>query len=106
MRATHRLALLGAALGFALPPAAARARSNDELEAARKPRPHASAVVLLDMNDAVRADRAEGGVFRIRKRYGFEYVRDFRVADHPYAFSVQGPALPRKRLGLTFEFRF
>jgi hypothetical protein len=59
------------------------------------------------MNDALGADRDRGGSFRIRKRYGFEYAHRF---DHgqgpPLIMSIQGPALPRKRLGVSIEFRF
>jgi hypothetical protein len=94
------------ALFFLCLPSAARAESDEAAEA-REPRPHRTAKILLDMNDAVRQEHEEGGNFRIRKRYGFEYSHRFdRDAAGPIIFSVQGPALPRQRLGLSFEIRF
>jgi hypothetical protein len=61
------------------------------------------------MDDAVRIEREEHRNFRIRKRYGFEYSH--RIAsdgsDPPVIFSIQGPAIPKKKgVGLTFEVRF
>ncbi len=96
---------LGAALFLCLP-SDARAESGETAEA-RTIRPHRSAEILLDMNDAGRPEHEEGGTFRIRKRYGFEYAHRFdRDAGAPMVFSVQGPAMPRNRLGLSFEIRF
>jgi len=88
----------------------ARADSDEDAEA-RAPRPHRTAEVLLSMDDAVRLERErereEGGTFRIRKRYGFEYAQRFdRDAGAPLIFSIQGPALPNKHFGLSFEIRF
>jgi len=75
--------------------------------AAHHPRRHRSAEILLDMNDSVRNDREPGGRLRIRKNYGLEYSHRF-ASDQgpPVIFSIQGPAMPRKRLGLSFEVRF
>jgi hypothetical protein len=99
------LPTLGAALLLCLP-IDARSDSDENLDA-RSPNPRRSAEILLDMNDAVRLERAEGGSFRIRKRYGFEYAHRFQgQAGPPVIFSIQGPALPRKRFGLSFELRF
>ena len=102
-------AAAGTVLGAALllwPALECRAGSDEEAEAP-EPRPHRSAEILLSMDDAVPTDREQGGSFRIRKRYGFEYAHRFdRGAGAPMIFSVQGPALPYKRFGLTFEFRF
>jgi hypothetical protein len=59
------------------------------------------------MDDVVRVEREERGNFRIRKRYGFEYAH--RVASDtgpPVIFSIQGPVMPRKGVGLSFEVRF
>jgi hypothetical protein len=107
MRRARELLILGTALAaFALPAGSAGADSSEELERARNPRRHRSAEVLLDMDDAVRMERTESGVFRIRKRYGFEYAHAFSVDRRPFRFSVQGPAMPRKRLGVSFELRF
>src|SRR5262245_52841969 len=83
----------------------ARADSDEDAEA-RAPRPHRTAEILLSMDDAARLEheREEGGTFRIRKRYGFEYAHSFdRDAGVPLIFSIQGPALPQKRFGLSFE---
>ena len=97
--------ILGAALLFCLP---ADTRADpDETAEPRSPRARRSAEILLDMDDAVRFEREEGGGFRIRKRYGFEYAH--RIAGEsgpPLIFSIQGPAMPRKRVGLCFEVRF
>ncbi len=80
---------------------------SEEAAEARTPRRHRSAEILLDMDDALRIEREEGGSFRIRKRYGFEYARRFDSdSGPPLIFSIQGPAMPRKRLGLSFEIRF
>ena len=80
---------------------------GDPRDAHRPPKRHRSAQVLLDMNDALGVDRAEGGSFRIRKRYGFEYAHRFEAhGGPPLELSIQGPALPRKRLGLCIELRF
>lgn len=102
---TAALPTLGAVLLFCLP-TDLRADSDDAAEA-RQPRRHRSAEILLDMDDALRIEREEGGSFRIRKRYGFEYAHRFDgAAGRPLIFSVQGPAMPQKRLGLSFEVRF
>ena len=96
---------LGAVLLLCLP-SDAWAESEEAVEA-RAPRPHRSAEILLDMNDAARLEHEEGGNFRIRKRYGFEYAHRFdRDAAAPVLFSIQGPAMPRNRVGLSFEIRF
>lgn len=102
----RELRILGALLALALPAAEAGANGPDDLEPAAKPRRHRSAEVLLDMDDAFRVERLESGVFRIRKRYGFEYAHGFTVDRRPFVFSVQGPAMPRRRFGLSFELRF
>ncbi len=107
MRGARAAALptLGAALLLCLP-TDAWADSDEEAEA-RLPRPRRSAEILLDMDDAVRLEREEGGSFRIRKRYGFEYAHRFESdSGPPLIFSIQGPAMPRKRFGLCFEVRF
>ena len=106
--AAAALPALGAALILCLP-VAAWCDSAEELAEARKPhRPRTrSAQILLDMDDAVRSERDAGGSFRIRKRYGFEYAHRFDSRDGPpLIFSIQGPAMPHKRLGLSFEIRF
>jgi hypothetical protein len=101
---TAALSTLGAVLLFCLP-TDARADSDDAAEA--QPRHHRSAEVLLDMDDALRTEREEGGGFRLRKRYGIEYAHRFDgPAGRPLIFSVQGPAMPKKRLGISFEVRF
>jgi hypothetical protein len=100
------LRILVALMALALPAAEAGASGLDELEPASKPRRHRSAEVLLDMDDVVRVERLESGVFRIRKRYGFEYAHGFTVDRRPFVFSVQGPAMPRKGFGVSFELRF
>jgi hypothetical protein len=110
MRGVRGTALptLGAVLVLCLP-AVAWSNDSDEIAEARKaPRRARSAQVLLDMDDAVRTQQREpGGAFRIRKRYGFEYAHRFDSQDGPpVIFSIQGPAMPRKRLGLSLEIRF
>jgi hypothetical protein len=104
--AAATLATLGAALLLCLPGRAARAEPDELAEARQPTRRHRSAEILLDMDDAVRVDREEGGRFRLRKRYGFEYAHRLDVGEHPLVFSIQGPALPRKGVGLSIEFRF
>jgi len=86
----------------------ARAQSEDPAETHRPPvRRHRSAEILLDMNDAPRGDREPGSRLRIRKSYGLEYSQRFDSEQGPpLIFSIQGPAMPHKRLGLTFELRF
>ena len=102
---TTALLTLGALTLLSLP-VPALADQEDPAEAHR-PRRHRSAEVLLDMNDSLRSDREPGGQFRIRKHYGLEYSHRFDSADGPpVIFSIQGPAMPRKRLGLSFEVRF
>ena len=99
-------AALGAVIALGLP-ALAGADSDDRPAPHRPPKRHRSAEVLLDMNDALRADRAEGGSFRISKHYGFAYAHRFEQGQGPpLVLSIQGPALPRKRFGLEFEIRF
>jgi hypothetical protein len=86
-------------------PVAAFADPSEEPQPPRQPVRHRAAEILLDMDDA--RDREAPGSFRIRKRYGFEYARRFESAGGaPWILSIQGPAMPRKRLGLTFEVRF
>ena len=101
------LPALGALLLLALPLVAG---ANPPVDAPRAnpARRHRPVQVLLDMNDALRTERSASGVFRIRKSYGFEYSHRFEGdrGSAPIIFSVQGPALPRKHLGLTFELRF
>jgi hypothetical protein len=98
---------IGAVLILGLPVAAFGDSLVEEREdEARKPVRHRSAEILRDM-DALDRERDERGSFRIRKRYGFEYARSFDTDDGPpLIFSIQGPALPRKRFGLSFEIRF
>ena len=80
---------------------------SDEPSDAHRPRRHRSAEILLDMNDAPRGDREPGGHFRLRKRYGLEYAHSFAQSEGPpIIFSIQGPKMPRKRFGLSFEVRF
>jgi len=96
---------LGAALFLSLP--SDSWADSDEAAEARESRPHRSAEILLSMDDAVRNEREEAGSFRIRKRYGFEYAHRFdRDVGAPVIFSIQGPAMPQKRFGLSFEVRF
>ena len=84
-----------------------RAGSDEDPEAPTAARPHRSAEILVSMDDAARFEREEGGTFRICKRYGFEYAHRFdRDAGAPLIFSIQGPAMPHKRFGLSFEVRF
>lgn len=74
---------------------------------AQRPRRHRTAEILLDMNDAPRGEREPGYQIRIRKHYGLEYSHRFDQDEGPAViFSIKGPAMPRKRLGLTFEVRF
>ena len=107
MRLLALAAALGSALLLALPAAAG---GDGEGQARRTPKPKRprSAEVLLDMHDALGVERSEGGVLRIRKRVGLEYSHRFDQAggDPALVFSIQGPVMPRKRLGLTFEIRF
>lgn len=99
------LLTIGAAALLALP-APALANPEEPTEAPR-PRPHRSAEILLDMHDSVRSDREPGGRLRIRKRYGLEYAHRFdSVEGPPVIFSIQGPRMPNKSFGLTFELRF
>jgi hypothetical protein len=102
---TAVLLTLGALTLLSHPPPA----FADPVERAEAPRParHRSAEVLLDMRDANRGDREPGGEFRIRKRVGFEYSHRFDAKQGPpLIFSIQGPVMGRKRLGLSFELRF
>jgi hypothetical protein len=102
---TATLLTLGALALLCVTPSA---RANpDEAPEPHRPRRTRSAEILLDMNDATRNDREPGGRFRIRKRYGLEYSHRFNSEQGPpVIFSIQGPAMPRKRLGLSFEVRF
>lgn len=102
---TAALITLGAAALLTLP-APALANPEEPGEPPR-PRPHRTAEILLDMHDSVRNDREPGGRLRIRKRYGLEYAHRFATGDGPPTiFSIQGPRMPNKRWGLTFELRF
>ena len=105
--AAGALPTLGAVVALCLPvPAWSDSDEADELRKAHRPR--RSAEILLDMDDVTRAEREAGGTLRIRKRYGFEYAHRFdsRTGAPPLVFSIQGPALPHKRFGLSFELRF
>jgi hypothetical protein len=106
MRGTTALLLTLGALTLLSLPTPALADPEDPTEAPR-PRRFRSAEILLDMNDSIRSDREPGGQFRIRKRVGVEYSHTF-ASDQgpPVIFSIQGPAVGRKRLGLIFELRF
>ena len=103
MRLLALVAALGSAILLGLPsPAGA---DGDPRPNHRPPKRHRGAEILLDMDDALGVERTAGGVFRIRKRYGLEYAHRFAQAGGPppLIFSIQGPAMPRKRLGLSFE---
>jgi hypothetical protein len=106
--AAAALPTLGALLVLCLPLSGWADSDENPAAEGRKPRRHRSAEILLDMDDAARSVREEGGAFRIRKRYGFEYAHRFDSSDGPpVIFSIQGPAMGRgKRLGLSFELRF
>jgi len=106
MRGSTALLLTLGALTLLTLPTPAVAESEDPAEAPR-PRRYRSAEVLLDMTDTVRSAREPGGQFRIRKRVGFEYSHSF-ASDQgpPVIFSIQGPAMGKKKVGLMFEIRF
>jgi len=106
MRGSTALFLTLGALTLLTLPSPAVAEPEDPTEAPR-PRRYRSAEVLLDMTDSVRTAREPGGQFRIRKRVGFEYSHSF-ASDQgpPVIFSIQGPAMGKKKVGLMFEFRF
>ena len=73
---------------------------------AQHPRP---AQILLDMNDALGVERTSTGALQIRKTYGLEYAHRFEQKGGgamPVIFSIQGPAIPRKRVGLEIQLRF
>lgn len=99
-------AALGSSILLGLP--AMAAADGDLRPAHRPPKRHHGAEILLDMNDALGIERAEGGSFRIRKRYGLEYAHRFDAqgGGPPLILSIQGPAMPRKRLGLSIEIKF
>lgn len=107
MRGSTALLLTLGALTLLTLPQVALADQEDPTEAPRPPRRYRSAEVLLDMTDSVRSAREPGGQFRIRKRVGFEYSHSF-ASDQgpPVIFSIQGPAMGKKKLGLMFELRF
>ena len=107
MRLLALVAALGSAILLALPPAAG-ADGDPRARRTPKPKRHHGAEILLDMNDALGVDRTAGGVLRIRKRYGLEYAHRFDQAGDapPLILSIQGPAMPRKRLGLCIEIKF
>ena len=99
-------ATLGSMILLGLP-SPAGADSDERAAAHRPPKRHRAAEILLDMNGALGADRAQSGTFRIRKRYGFEYAHRFDQGHGPpLIMSIQGPALPRKLLGVSIEFKF
>jgi hypothetical protein len=106
MRGSTALLLTLGALTLLTLPTPAVAESEDPAEVPR-PRRYRSAEVLLDMTDTVRSAREPGGQFRIRKRVGFEYSHSF-ASDQgpPVIFSIQGPVMGKKKLGLMFEIRF
>ena len=98
-------AVLGSSILLGAP--ATAGADGDARAPLRPPKRHRATEILLDMNDALGVDRTEGGSFRIRKRYGFEYAHRFEAhGGPPLELSIQGPALPRKRLGLCIELRF
>lgn len=43
---------------------------------------------------------------RVHKKTGFAYTKNFDAIDHDFSLSVRGPAMGRKRYGLSFELRF
>ena len=104
-RSSTTLVILGA-VTLCFPASLALADPEDPADAHR-PRRHRSAEILLDMNDTPRGDREPGSRLRIRKHYGLEYSHRFDSEQGPpVIFSIQGPAMPRKRLGVSFEVRF
>src|SRR5262245_8976318 len=78
---TAGLPALGAALILCLTHDARADSDGDDEVRAHAPR--RTAEVLLDMDDAVRTERAEGASFGIRKRYGFEYAQKISSGSGP-----------------------
>lgn len=106
MRGRSATLLTLAAMTLLFLPSPAVADPEDPAEPHR-PRRHRTAEILLDMNDTPRGDREPGARLRLRKHYGLEYSHRFDSDQGPpVIFSIQGPAMPRKRLGLSFEIRF
>jgi hypothetical protein len=87
-----------------LVPGAALADSNAESQ----PRVQRSREILLQMEEPPQRDprRWLDSHFHIHKRRGLEYSHATSVGERDVVFSLQGPAMPRKRLGLAFEVRF
>jgi hypothetical protein len=70
---------------------------------------HRSPQILLDMNNPLGVERSSTGALQVRKTYGVQYVHRFGQkggSDTPVIFTIQGPALPRKRVGIEFELHF
>ena len=42
----------------------------------------------------------------VNRKTGLAYTQPLNLADHDIELSLRGPALDRKRLGLSFEIRF
>ena len=101
--ARHRRAIVATAVGLLLPTPGLADRDSDDAP----PRRQRSREILLHIEKPSERDLHQvQSEFRIHKRRGLEYRRGVTVGERDLVLSLQGPAMPRRRLGLAFEVRF
>jgi len=96
----NRVRSTGAILALLLLPHAATAGDFDERD-----KPRRATEIIASMDDQG-DDPSWISHIRIKKKYGLQFKRRLSVGDERMIFSVHGPLLDHKSLGLGFELKF
>ncbi len=106
MRRARRSQALGALLTVALVLALGSTARADDAKEEEEPRTQRAREIIAEVE---KSDSEASWVrthIRIRKKRGIEYRRPLTMGQRDLVFSVYGPLIKKKRLGLGFELRF
>jgi hypothetical protein len=95
-----RAGFFGSILVLLLLPNLAFANGPDD-----RAKPQRAAEIIASIDDHERKPSWTTHI-RIKKKYGLQFKRKLGVGDEQLIFSVHGPLLSRKSLGLGFEIKF
>jgi hypothetical protein len=81
-------------------PTLAFANNSDDRD-----KPRRAAEIIASIDDQ-KGEPSWTSHIRIKKKYGLQFKHKLGVGDEQVIFSVHGPLLSRKSLGLGFEIKF
>jgi hypothetical protein len=95
------------ALALLLTAGAARAEDEQALSPEQSRRRSAQILAYMDQPEAEESwlDHHLARI-HLHGKTGFAYVHPLRLAEHDLKLSLRGPALGKKRVGLSLEIRF